>query len=38
MGYAESVLKVALLKYFVVIIRKCQMSAEHAGQQFEQFL
>jgi hypothetical protein len=33
-----SVLKVALPKYLVVIIRICQMCIQHAGQQFEQFL
>jgi hypothetical protein len=34
----QSVLKVALPKYLVVIIKRCQMCTEHAGQQFEQFL
>jgi hypothetical protein len=34
----QNVLKVALLKYLAVIIRRCQMCIEHAGQQFEQFL
>jgi hypothetical protein len=34
----KSVLKVAFPKYLVVIIRRCKMCIEHAGQQFEQFL
>jgi hypothetical protein len=34
----QNVLKVALPKYLTVIIRRCQMCIEHAGQQFEQFL
>jgi hypothetical protein len=34
----QSVLKVALPKYLVVIIIRRQMCIEHAGQQFEQFL
>jgi hypothetical protein len=34
----QGVLKVTSPKYLVVIIRRCQMYIEHAGQQFEQFL
>jgi hypothetical protein len=36
--YNTGVLKVALPKYLLVIIRRCQMCIEQAGQQFEQFL
>jgi hypothetical protein len=32
------VLKVTLPNYLVVIITRCQMCIEHAGQQFEQFM
>jgi hypothetical protein len=34
----QGVLKVALPKYLLVIIRICQMCIEHAGQKLEQFL
>jgi hypothetical protein len=34
----QSVLKVALPKYLVVITRRCKMWTENAGQKFEQFL
>jgi hypothetical protein len=37
MSHKQSVLKVALPKYLVVIIG-CQMCIEHAGQQFQQIL
>jgi hypothetical protein len=37
-GLIYSVLKVALPKYLVVIIRRCQKGIKHAGQQFEQLL
>jgi hypothetical protein len=36
--YIQNVLEVALPKYLVVIIRRCQMCIEDAGQQFKQFL
>jgi hypothetical protein len=36
--HIQSVQKVTLLKYLVVIIRRCQMCNDHAGQQSEQFL
>jgi hypothetical protein len=34
----QCVLKVALPKYLVLIIRRYRMCIEHAGQQFEQLL
>jgi hypothetical protein len=38
LGVIQGVLKVALPKYLVVIIRRCQMCIEHVEQQSEQFL